>query len=170
MPRPKYLDNALTLLKIKTGTGTRQNISPNAYASETSSKVKRSCRSTSTVPVGKQGNCQKCGQKLSSIHKKGKEKTKAESKRSISLTSCLCKMMESIINTRLMWCLEKDNILMDEQAGFRQNRSAKDQVTYIVQKIEDKFQDKKLTGIVWIDMGKGVRQGLDRSKHITHDA
>ena len=48
----------------------------------------------------------------------------------------------------------EDNIITQEQAGFRQHRSTEDQVTYIAQKIEDGFQDKQHTLTVWIDMEK----------------
>ncbi|GFS27136.1 LINE-1 retrotransposable element ORF2 protein [Elysia marginata] len=57
------------------------------------------------------------------ILKVGKPKNKGNSYRPISLTSCMCKLMERMINKRLVWYLEKHNILMDEQAGFRQFRS-----------------------------------------------
>ena len=77
------------------------------------------------------------------ILKCGKCRTKAESYRPISLTSSVCKLMKRIVNARLMWLLEKDKLLMPEQAGFRQLRSAKDQLTYISQMIEDGFQEKK---------------------------
>ena len=40
------------------------------------------------------------------ILKRGKCKSKAESYRPISLTSCVGKLMERLINTRLMWHLE----------------------------------------------------------------
>ena len=84
----------------------------------------------------------------------GKCRTKAESYRPISLTSSVCKLMERIVNARLMWLLEKDKLLIPEQAGFRQLRSAEDQLAYISQIIEDGFQEKKHTVAVWIDMEK----------------
>ena len=105
------------------------------------------------------------------IHKKGKDRTKAESYRPISLTSCVGKLLERMINTRLVWHLEKNNIITPEQAGFRQHRSTEDQVTYIAQKIEDGLQDKQHTLTVWIDLEKaydkvwkdGLRRKLQKS-------
>ena len=77
------------------------------------------------------------------IHKKGKDKKKATSYRPISLTSCVGKLMERLINNRLTWHLESKGHINPEQAAFRQNRSTKDQVTYSTQAIEDAFQEKK---------------------------
>ena len=88
------------------------------------------------------------------ILKRGKDKSKAESYRPISLTSCVGKLMERLINTRLMWYLEDKKHITPEQAAFRQDRSTEDQITYIAQAIEDAFQDKKHTLAVWIDLEK----------------
>ena len=55
------------------------------------------------------------------ILKRGKNKTKAPSYRPISLTSCVCKTMERIVNQRLQMYLETDSIIVSAQAGFRQN-------------------------------------------------
>ena len=69
--------------------------------------------------------------KMIPIHKKGKDKRSADSYRPISLTSCVGKLMERLINTRLTWYLEKEQIITPKQAGFRQHRSTEDQVTYL---------------------------------------
>ena len=108
------------------------------------------------------------------IHKKGKDRANTDSYRPISLTSYVGKLMERMINTLLVWHLEKNNIITPEQAGFRQHHSTKDQVTHIAQKIEDGFQDKQHTLTVWIDMEKaydrvwkdGLRLKLQKSVYL----
>ena len=98
------------------------------------------------------------------ILKKGKSKDKADSYRPISLTSCICKLMERIINRRLMWYLEDNKLIMDEQAGFRQHRSTEDQIAYISQVVEEGFQKQHHTVVIWVDMEKAFdkiwREGL----------
>ena len=88
------------------------------------------------------------------ILKKGKDRSKADSYRPISLTSCIGKVFERMVNSRLTWHLERHKLICDEQAGFRPHRSTEDQVTYISQKIEDGFQERKHTLAVWIDLEK----------------
>ncbi|GFR72998.1 RNA-directed DNA polymerase from [Elysia marginata] len=88
------------------------------------------------------------------IYKQGKDKKKPECYRSVSLLSCLGKTMERMVNTRMTWYLEKNYILVEEQTGFRRGRCTEDQITLIAQDIEDGFQEKTHTVVVWIDMAK----------------
>ena len=88
------------------------------------------------------------------LHKHGKDGGLASSYRPISLTSCLCKTMERIINHRLKWHLESGNYLAPQQAGFRQCYCTEDQATYLAQDIEDAFQAKQLVMATWIDLRK----------------
>ena len=88
------------------------------------------------------------------ILKKGKDPKKANSYRPVSLTSCVVKTMERIVNERLKWYLETENLLAPEQAGFRQFRNTEDQATYLSQEIENAFQEQKLVLVSWIDLQK----------------
>jgi hypothetical protein len=60
------------------------------------------------------------------ILKHGKDPKYAKNYRPISLTNCICKILERIINKRLCWFLESNDLLSFYQAGFRKNRSTAD--------------------------------------------
>ena len=55
------------------------------------------------------------------IRKPGKDASQATSYRPIALTSCVCKLMEKMVNNRLVWFLENKNILSTMQFGFRKH-------------------------------------------------
>ena len=63
-----------------------------------------------------------------SILKKGKATKKTNSFWPVSLTSCVVKTRERIVNERLRWYLEKEELVL-EQAGLRQFHSKEDQAT-----------------------------------------
>ena len=88
------------------------------------------------------------------IHKKGKAKTDPNSYRPISLISCVGKLLERIINQRLMYYLENNNILTPTQSGFRKNKNTEDQLTYFVQNIENAFQEQKSLLSVFFDLSQ----------------
>lgn len=56
------------------------------------------------------------------IHKKG-DRTYPSNYRPISLTSQVCKILESIVRAHVLEHLKNNNILRDEQHGFRERRS-----------------------------------------------
>ena len=69
----------------------------------------------------------------------GKPLDSPASFRPISLTSCVSKMFERIILSRLFFFLEPNSILSPGQAGFRPGRSTLDQILYLSQSISDGF-------------------------------
>ena len=75
------------------------------------------------------------------IHKMGKPLDSPASFRPISLTSCISKLFERIILSRLLFFLESNSILSSRQAGFRPGRSTLDQILYryLSQSISDGF-------------------------------
>jgi len=134
-PGPDKISNDMLL---HLGNPAKKKLLQIFNASWKSGKIPKAWKSAIQIPVLKQG----------------KPQNKAESYRPISLTSCLCKLFERILNYRLVWYLEKNHLLTDAQAGFRKHRSTEDQVTYITQQIEDSFQKKEHTVAVWIDLEK----------------
>ena len=57
----------------------------------------------------------------------------------ISLTSCVSKLFERIILSRLLFFLESNSILSPRLAGFHPGRSTLDQILYLSQSISDGF-------------------------------
>lgn len=73
------------------------------------------------------------------IPKKDKDKRLPKSYRPVSLTSCLCKILERMVNRRLTWTLEKQNLIPSIQSGFRRNRSTLDHLVQIESEIQYAF-------------------------------
>ena len=73
------------------------------------------------------------------INKMGKPLDSPASFRPISLTSCVSKLFERIILSRLLFFLESNSILSPRQAGFRSGQSTLDQILFLSQSISDGF-------------------------------
>ena len=73
------------------------------------------------------------------IHKMGKPLDSPASFQPISLTSCVSKLFERIIPSRLLFFLESNSNLSPRQAGFCPGRSTLDQNRYLSQSISDGF-------------------------------
>jgi len=59
--------------------------------------------------------------------------------------------MERIINTRLNWLLETNNIIANEQAGFRIHRSTSEHIVKLSQFIKDALDNKHILTAVFVD-------------------
>ena len=86
--------------------------------------------------------------------KPGKDPSQPSSYRPISLTSCICKLFERMVNHRLMWFLESNGLICPQQSGFRKNKSTIDSLTQLTCHIEKGFQDKKHTTAVFFYLEK----------------
>ena len=71
------------------------------------------------------------------IPKPGKDHTEPTNYRPIALTSCLCKTLERMINARLVWYLEINNLISPVQSGFRSERSTNNNLV----RLETFFRD-----------------------------
>ena len=98
----------------------------------------------------------------------GKDSKNPSNYRPISVMSCLCKTMEKMVNTRLVWFLEKNYILTKYQSGFRESRTTTDQLIRLESFVPDSFLKgnpvdcylEKAYGTVW-------KHGVIRDLHKT---
>ena len=88
------------------------------------------------------------------IPKPGKDAASPGNYRPISLTSCLCKLLEKMVNFRLMWFLEKENVLSPVQFGFRNMRSTTDALVRLETAIHTAFDSKHHMIAVFFDLEK----------------
>ena len=88
------------------------------------------------------------------ILKPGKDSTDTSSYRPIALISCLSKILEKILNKRLMWYLEKNNLIDKTQCGYRQGRSAPDHLVRLTSDIQQAFVSNKYHISIFLDLEK----------------
>ena len=74
--------------------------------------------------------------------------------RGISLISCVGKIYSSILNCRVSAFLEENNILVEEQNGFRKSRSCEDHIYVLSSLIECKKAQNQNVFAAFIDMSK----------------
>ena len=74
--------------------------------------------------------------------------------RPITLASCLCKIFEKMINSRLMWALESIPVLHPNQYGFRRCRSTVDSLARLDDYIKLAFARKQHVVAVFINLEK----------------
>ena len=89
-----------------------------------------------------------------SFHKPGKPTTIEENYRPISLTSCVSKLMEKIINIRLSIILEGEKLIPDDQFGFRRMHSTTDALNKFTTDIHNSLDSKQHVLYVSFDMKK----------------
>jgi hypothetical protein len=88
------------------------------------------------------------------VPKPGKDHTNPNNYRPIALTSCLCKTIESMINTRLVWFLESNGLLAESQSGFRHFRSTMDHLVSLESNIRNAFIRGEHIVSVFFDLEK----------------
>ena len=101
--------------------------------------------------------------------KPGKDRFVPTSYRPIALTSCLCKLMEKMVNVRLVWFLERKCILSPAQCGFRKMHSTTDVLIRLESSICEAFASRQHHVTVFFDLEKAYdtawRYGILKAVH-----
>jgi ribonuclease HI len=88
------------------------------------------------------------------IPKPDKDHTNRKNYRPIALTSQLCKIMERMVNERLMHYLESSGSLHHVQCGFRKNRNCLDHLIRLETYIREAFAKDQQAMAVFFDLEK----------------
>lgn len=86
------------------------------------------------------------------ILKKDKDARDGRSYRPISLLSCVRKVFEYLIKSRIEWLSEEKEILHPSQMGFRKGRGCMEAVTHLVSEIQIAFSKKQMVLAVFLDL------------------
>lgn len=92
-------------------------------------------RKVNIIPIPKQGN-----------------DPSSTSLRPISLISCMCKIFHSILNKRIEWYCERQNLFHANMVGFRKARSCLDSLSKLVSTIQLGFTKNFATVACFIDI------------------
>ena len=87
------------------------------------------------------------------IFKKG-EKSQPGNYRPISLTSVICKLMETIIRENMVTFFEENHIINSSQHGFRSKRSCLTNLLDFFHYIFDAYDESKSVDVVYLDFQK----------------
>ena len=79
-------------------------------------------------------------------------KSDGKNVRPIALTSCICKLFESIIKNKLQWWIEVKNILPKSQTGFRKGQSTTDNLSNLILNVDEGFRKKRDTLAAFLDV------------------
>ena len=101
--------------------------------------------------------------------KPGKDHAEPTNYRPIGLTSCLCKTLERMINKRLVWYLESNDLISPIQSGFRSERSTNDHLIRLETFIRDALVNREHIVSVFFDLEKAYdttwRYGILKDLH-----
>ena len=91
---------------------------------------------------------------ITMIPKKNLRSTDPSDYRPISLLSCISKVLERIVKTRLYKFLENFDVIFKQQSGFRNNRGTADNLLFFTQKINENLNKNRKACSIFFDISK----------------
>ena len=85
---------------------------------------------------------------------KGGDKSNVENYRHVSLTSLVCKILESIIKDHIVEFLDENSVIRDTQHGFRKNRSCLTNLLEFFDTATESFDKGKQFDVTYLDFSK----------------
>lgn len=98
---------------------------------------------------------------VTTFKKTSKDPSKASSYRPISLLSAISKLFEKIILTRINMHVQVNNLIPEEQYGFRLQRSTTKQLIRFIDCINTAFNNRQSAGALFFD----IEMAFDRVWH-----
>ena len=86
------------------------------------------------------------------IPKPGKDASDPANYRPVALTSCLCMTLERMVNDRLVWFLEKNNLIVDVQSRFRRQHGTIDHLVHFETFVREAFINRQHVVSVFFDL------------------
>lgn len=87
------------------------------------------------------------------LFKKGK-KSEPENYRPVSLTSLICKIMESILKDSILGHLDKFSLINDSQHGFSKGRSCLTNLLVFMEKVTNTLDEGNPVDVIYLDFAK----------------
>jgi len=95
-----------------------------------------------------------CTSTVIPVHKPGKDTSDPFNHHPIALTSCIWKVMERMINSRLVWYLERNKFISPMQCGFRKQRSTTNHLVQLESFVREAFAQRQHAVGVFFDLEK----------------
>ncbi len=94
---------------------------------------------------------------ISALYKKD-PRNLAENYRPVSLTSQICKAMESLIKDVIVEHLKKHNLIIDSQHGFRQGRSWLTNLLIFLEELSSYIDQGYPVDVIYLDFSKAFNK------------
>jgi len=89
---------------------------------------------------------------ISMIPKKNKNSSNPKEYRPISMTSCIAKLAERLILSKMREFMDKNNIIIKQQSGFRKQRQTRDNLFHLTQKATETINRGKKMCSIFFDI------------------